>query len=316
MDKTMENTEYVLKTNNLTKIYKGVKVVNSVDMHVKKGDIYGFIGKNGAGKTTFMRMVAGLAAPSEGSIELFESNDLDFQRKRIGTLIENPGIYPGMNAKDNLEIVRRTYGVTDKKAVNEILNLVGLQDVGKKKVKNFSMGMKQRLGLAVALIRNPDFLILDEPINGLDPEGIRETRDLLLKLNKEKNITILISSHILGELSKIATRYGIIKNGVLVEEFGTTELEQKCQRCLKIEVDDVALASNILETTLTITNYDVPANGEIRIFERIDEVMEINKALTLGGVGIKKSYTAGKNLEDYFMDLLETEQNKGGNQNA
>jgi len=309
----MENTEYVLKTDNLTKMYNGVKVVNAVSMHVKKGDIYGFIGKNGAGKTTFMRMVAGLAAPLEGSIELFGSTDVDVQRKRIGTLIENPGIYPGMTAKDNLEIVRRSFGIADKNSVDDMLRLVGLSNVGKKKVKDFSMGMKQRLGLAIALIRNPDFLILDEPINGLDPEGIRETRDLLLKLNKEKHITILISSHILGELSKVATRYGIIKNGVLIEEFGTEELEERCKRCLKLEVSDTALAANILETKLAITDYDVPSAGEIRVFERIGEAIEINQALTLGGVGIKRSYTAGKSLEDYFMDILEAPQGKGGN---
>lgn len=309
----MENTEYVLKTDNLTKMYNGVKVVNAVNMHVKKGDIYGFIGKNGAGKTTFMRMVAGLAAPLEGSIELFGSVDADTQRKRIGTLIENPGIYPGMTAKDNLEIVRRCLGVTDKGIVDEMLKLVGLQYVGKKKVKDYSMGMKQRLGLAIALLRNPDFLILDEPINGLDPEGIRETRDLLLKLNRERHITILISSHILGELSKMATRYGIIKNGVLIEEFGADELEDRCKRCLKLEVDNTALAANILETKLAITEYDVPAAGEIRVFERIRDVVDINQALIEGGVGITKSYTAGKSLEDYFMDILEAPQIRGGN---
>ncbi len=308
-----DTLEYVLKTDNLTKMYNGVKVVNAVNMHVRKGDIYGFIGKNGAGKTTFMRMVAGLAAPLEGSIELFGSMDVDVQRKRIGTLIENPGIYPGMTAKDNLEIVRRSFGVTDKGIVDEMLRLVGLQYVGKKKVKDFSMGMKQRLGLAIALLRNPDFLILDEPINGLDPEGIRETRDLLLKLNKERHMTILISSHILGELSKMATRYGIIKNGVLIEEFGADELEDRCKKCLKLEVDNTALAANILETKLAITEYDVPAAGEIRIFERIGEVMDINKELTMGGVGIKRSYTAGKSLEDYFMNLLEAPQIRGGN---
>ncbi|MBO5227787.1 MAG: ATP-binding cassette domain-containing protein [Lachnospiraceae bacterium] len=309
----MENTEYVLKTDNLTKMYNGVKVVNAVNMHVKKGDIYGFIGKNGAGKTTFMRMVAGLAAPIEGSIELFGSTDVDVQRKRIGTLIENPGIYPNMTAKDNLEIVRRTFGVTDKGIVDEMLKLVGLQYVGKKKVKDFSMGMKQRLGLAIALLRNPDFLILDEPTSGLDPEGIRETRDLLLKLNKEKHMTILISSHILGELSKMATRYGIIKNGALIEEFGADELADRCKRCLKLEVDNTALATNILETKLAITEYDVPAAGEIRVFERIRDVVDINQALIEGGVGITKSYTAGKSLEDCFMDLLEAPQGKGGN---
>ena len=196
--------EYVLKTDKLTKVYGKNKVVNEVSMHVKKGDIYGFIGKNGAGKTTFMRMVSGLASPTEGSMELFGEKDLEVQRKRIGSLIESPGIYPNMTASDNLEVVRRILGITDRHIVEKILEFVGLESAGKKKVKNFSMGMKQRLGLAISLMRNPDFLVLDEPINGLDPSGIKEVRDLLLKLNEERQITILISSHILGELSKIA----------------------------------------------------------------------------------------------------------------
>ena len=170
--------EYILKTENLTKVYGKTKVVNAVSMHVKKGDIYGFIGKNGAGKTTFMRMITGMAAPTGGEIELFGKNDLEKQRKRIGSLIENPGIYPNMTARENLEVVRRSFGITDKNAVDEMLEFVGLGGTDKKKVKNFSMGMKQRLGIAISLFRNPDFLILDEPINGLDPAGIKEIRDL------------------------------------------------------------------------------------------------------------------------------------------
>lgn len=312
LDKDMkaETAEYVLRTENLTKTYGKNKVVNAVSMHVKKGDIYGFIGKNGAGKTTFMRMVSGLAAPTEGSIELFGSSDIEAQRKRIGTLIEDPGVYPNMTASENMEIVRRSLGITDKNAVNEMLDFVGLGNVGNKKVKNFSMGMKQRLGLAISLVRNPDFLVLDEPINGLDPSGIKEIRDLLLKLNKEKQITILISSHILGELSKVATRYGVIQNGVLIEEFGAEELEEKCKRCQKVVVDDVVLASNILEEKLAITNYDVLENKEIRIFERLDEAADINRALIMGGAALSESHLTGQDLEGYFMDLLDTPQKR------
>lgn len=302
--------EYVLKTQNLTKIYGKNKVVNAVNMHVKKGDIYGFIGKNGAGKTTFMRMVSGLAAPSDGSLELFESTEVETQRKRIGILIEDPGMYPNMTASQNMEIVRRNFGITDKNVVNEMLEFVGLGDVGNKKVKNFSMGMKQRLGIAISLVRNPDFLILDEPINGLDPSGIKEIRDLLLKLNKEKQITILISSHILGELSKLANRYGIIQNGVLIEEFDAEELEERCKRCQKIKVNDVSLASRILEEKLAITNYDVLENKEIRIFEKIDEAAVINRALMEGGAELYESYLAGQDLEGYFMDLLDAPQGR------
>lgn len=296
--------DYILKTENLTKVYGKNKVVNAVNMHVKKGDIYGFIGKNGAGKTTFMRMITGLAAPTGGEIELFGKKDLEKQRKRIGSLIENPGIYPNMTARENLEIVRRSFGITDKNAVEEMLQFVGLGGTDKKKVKNFSMGMKQRLGIAISLFRNPDFLILDEPINGLDPAGIKEIRDLLLKLNKERNITILISSHILGELSKVATRYGIIRDGSLIEEFAAEELNEKCRRCQKLSVDNTELAVTILEEKLHILEYDVPKDGELRIFEHLQESGRINKELILGGVEVKQSYLAGQDLEAYFMERL------------
>lgn len=302
--------DYVLTTDNVTKIYGKHRAVNRVSMHVEKEAIYGFIGKNGAGKTTFMRMVAGLAAANEGSITLFGSTELEKQRKRIGTLIENAGIYANMSAKDNLEIIKRNFGITEKNAVEEILKFVGLWESRKKKVKNFSMGMKQRLGLAIALFRNPDFLILDEPINGLDPEGIKEIRDLLLKLNHEKGITILISSHILGELSKIATHYGIIRDGELVDEFKAEDLQERCARCQKFLVDNENLAVNILEEKLGITNYDVPQENTIRVFEKLDMQEEMNRELILGGVNIRESYLAGQDLEGYFMELL------GGGSNA
>lgn len=300
----MEREEYVLKTEKLTKIYGKHAVVNEVSMHVKKGDIYGFIGKNGAGKTTFMKMVCGLATPASGSMELFGKTDLEVQRKRIGALIENPGVYPNMTAYENLDIVRRNFGIVDKKCVSKMLEFVGLSDAGTKKVKAFSMGMKQRLGIAISLLRNPDFLVLDEPINGLDPEGIKEIRDLLLKLNKERNVTILISSHILGELSKLATRYGIIRDGILIDEFDAESLTERCKRCLKIVVDDVGLASNILEESLGIYNYDVLENHIIRIFEKLEETAMVNHILVMGGVALTESYLAGQDLEGYFMDLL------------
>ncbi|MBQ7066065.1 MAG: ABC transporter ATP-binding protein [Lachnospiraceae bacterium] len=296
--------EYVLKTENITKVYGQHKVVNRVSMHVKKGAIYGFIGKNGAGKTTFMRMVAGLAAPTEGTMELFGSTELEKQRKRIGTLIENPGVYANMTARENLEVIRKNFGITEKQAVDDMLEFVGLSDTNKKKVKNFSMGMKQRLGIAISLFCNPDFLILDEPINGLDPEGIKEIRELLLKLNREKGITILISSHILGELSKIATHYGIIREGVLVEEFPASDLEDRCRRCHKLIVDNTELAANILENKLHINNFDVPKQGVIRVFDHFETMEQINREFILNGVNIKESYLSGQDLEGYFMELL------------
>lgn len=296
---------YVLRTEELTKTYGGRKAVNSVNVHVRKGDIYGLIGKNGAGKTTFMRMVAGLARPDAGKIELFGSADIERQRLHIGALIERPGLYRGMTAAENLEVVRRAYGITDKEAVAKILSLTGLEEAGKKKVGHFSTGMKQRLGIALALLGNPDFLILDEPINGLDPQGIRQIRELLLKLNREKDITIMISSHILGELSKIATAYGILRDGELVEEFSAEELTRRCRRCQRLKVDDTERAVHLLEEELYIREFDVPENHIIRIFEQLENVAEINRRLILAGIGIEENYLAGQDLESYFVDLVE-----------
>ena len=296
--------EYVLQTDALTKIYGHSKAVDAVSMHVKKGSIYGFIGRNGAGKTTFMRMAAGLAAPDAGSMTLFHSKDLEKQRIRIGTLIESPGIYPGMTAWENIEVLRRSLGITDRSRPDELLAVTGLSGTGNKKARNFSMGMKQRLGIAIALLRSPDFLILDEPINGLDPAGIKEVRDLLLQLNREKQMTILISSHILGELSKIATDYGIIRNGALIEEFDSKELQQRCRRCLKLSVDQPHQAAGILEQTLHIHNYDVLQPGVLRVFDSLENPDGINQALIENGIRLKESYLAGQDLEGYFMELL------------
>ena len=295
--------EYVLQTDGLTKRYGQVNVVDEVSMHVKKGSIYGFIGKNGAGKTTFMRMAAGLAAPTAGTMTLFGSRELERARMRIGTLIEESGAFKGMTARENLEVLRRSYGITEKDRVEEMLSLTGLLDTGKKKVKNFSMGMKQRLGIAISMMRSPDFLILDEPMNGLDPAGIREVRELLLKLNREKQITILISSHILDELSRIATHYGIIRDGRLIEEFGAADLEKRCRRCLKLVVDEPERAAAALEE-LSIQNYDIPEPGILRVFEGLEDTARINGALASKGISLKESYLAGQNLEGYFVELV------------
>ena len=217
----------ILRTNHVTKRYGSRPVVSDLSMTIHKGDIYGFTGKNGAGKTTLIRMITGLAAPSDGNMLLFGKPDLLEGRKKIGTVIESPAFYPGMTARENLTAQCRLQG-EDSAQVDEILALVGLDDTGKKKARNFSLGMRQRLAIAIALIGTPELLILDEPTNGLDPEGIKEIRELILKLNKEKDITVLISSHILGELSKFATRYGIIHQGRLIEEFTEDELWERC----------------------------------------------------------------------------------------
>ena len=225
--------KYVLRTRELTKSYNQTAVVNKVNISVAKGDIYGLIGKNGAGKTTLMKMVCGLAEPTYGEIDLFESGTVKEERKRIGCMIEQPVLYPDMTARDNLIYYNKLMGIKGNSNIDEILELVGLAGTQKKKTKQFSLGMKQRLSIAIALLGYPDLLILDEPINGLDPTGIIEIRELILRLNREQNITIVISSHILGELSKIATRYGVIETGNLVEEFSKEELEQRCKTCIK-----------------------------------------------------------------------------------
>ncbi|WP_243425779.1 MULTISPECIES: ABC transporter ATP-binding protein [Faecalicatena] len=229
--------QVILKTNHLTKRYGHRAVVENLSMTIHQGDIYGFIGKNGAGKTTLIRMVTGLAAPSDGSIQLFGSGSLLEGRRRIGTVIEAPAFYPGMTARENIIAFSRLQGLRDFSHVEELLELVGLDHTGKKKCRNFSLGMKQRLAIAIALIGDPKLLILDEPTNGLDPEGMKEVRDLILKLNQERGITVLVSSHILGELSKFATRYGIIHHGKLIEEFTEEDLWRRCARDGRQEID-------------------------------------------------------------------------------
>lgn len=229
--------QVILKTNHLTKRYGHRAVVENLSMTIHQGDIYGFIGKNGAGKTTLIRMVTGLAVPSDGSIQLFGSGSLLEGRSRIGTVIEAPAFYPGMTARENIIAFSRLQGLRDFSHVEELLELVGLDHTGKKKCRNFSLGMKQRLAIAIALIGDPKLLILDEPTNGLDPEGMKEVRDLILKLNQERGITVLVSSHILGELSKFATRYGIIHHGKLIEEFTEEDLWRRCARDGRQEID-------------------------------------------------------------------------------
>lgn len=296
--------EYVLKTTELTKVYQKKQAVSKVSMNIKRGDIYGFIGKNGAGKTTLIRLVLGLASPNHGDFELFESKNLLASRKKIGNVIETPSTYANMTAFQNLEAQRIMLGITDKSIVNKIIDIVGLNDAGKKKSKNFSLGMKQRLGIGLALLDEPEFLILDEPINGLDPTGIKDVRDLILKLNKEQGITILISSHILGELSKMATCYGIINNGILVDEFSSEELAKRCKQSLVIKVDDTNKAIELLKTDFNITNIELIDNNSIRIFEAFDKTGSINTALVKNDVAVSDMSVVGQDLEDYFMELM------------
>lgn len=297
----------VLKTYNITKKYGEQLAVDNVNMTIKKGDIYGVIGQNGAGKTTLIRLITGLIHKSGGEIELLganEENELNKARTMVGSLIESPSLYTNMTARENLEVSRLVRNIPGKKFIDEVLELVGLKDVEKKKVKNFSLGMRQRLGIANALMGNPKLLILDEPINGLDPMGIVEIRELLKKINKEKDMTILISSHILSELSELATTYGIISNGKLIEEITAKQLSEKCRQYIDLKVDDTARAVILLERELGISDYEVLEDSNIKVFSNLDNVGEVNSLLSRSGIIVESISVKGENLEEYFMNKV------------
>ncbi|MET3320312.1 UNVERIFIED_ORG: ABC-2 type transport system ATP-binding protein [Peribacillus simplex] len=299
--------EYVLKTNQLSKRYKNQFALNKVNLSIEKGSIYGFIGQNGAGKSTLTRLATGLAIPTSGTIELFgetSERNLIQARKRIGAMIEEPALYPHMTAAENLEAHRLLKGIPGKECIEKALTLVGLLDMGKKKAKNFSLGMKQRLGLAIALLGDPEFLILDEPINGLDPMGVVEIRELLKKLNSEKGITILISSHILSELHLLATHYGIIHKGELIEEMTLNELEEKCQQYLHIKVDNTEKAATIIETTLSTNDFEVMPDGGIRLFKYLNQPGIVSTTLVNEGLVIEQFMPMGQDLESYFTNRI------------
>lgn len=295
--------ENVVVINNLCKTYKDTKAVAHVNMTIKKGDIYGFIGRNGAGKSTTLKMIVGLIFPTSGQIKLFGESRNKFTDRRIGSLIENPGLYPNLSAYDNMELKAIALGLKDKEKIIELLNLVKLDYKSKKIVKKFSLGMKQRLAIALALLGNPDLLILDEPINGLDPEGIRQIREVIQYLNENKKMTIIISSHILGELSKIATRYGIIRDGQMIEEISAKELDQKCRDYLLLKVEQVEKAIPLLENDLGIYDYIVHENNEIRIYDNI-ESSKINLVLTKHNIKINQIYYQKQDLESYFLEKI------------
>lgn len=299
--------DVILKTYNITKKYGNQIAVNNVNMTIKKGEIYGFIGQNGAGKTTLIRLITGLIHKTNGDIELLgasSENELNKARTMVGSLIETPSFYNNMTARENLEVSRRIRNIPGNKCVDEVLELVGLKNIEKKKVKNFSLGMKQRLGIANAIMGNPRLLILDEPINGLDPMGIVEIRELLKKINKEKYMTILISSHILSELSELATTYGIISNGKLIEEITSQELKEKCRKYIDLKVDDTSRAVTILERKLGINDYQVLANKKIKVFSNLDNVGEVNSILSNSGIIVESIGVKGENLEEYFMNVI------------
>jgi len=300
--------EIVLKTNNITKKFSNKIAVKNFNMTIHKGDIYGLIGKNGSGKTTLARLITSLSYPDEGNIMLFgkeSKSELNFARRRIGCVIETPAFYPNLSAYQNLEYYRIQRGILDTEAISKALEIVNLRDVGKKKYKNFSMGMKQRLGLALALLNHPDFIILDEPINGLDPIGIVEMRKTIIKLNRNYNITFLIFSHILKELYLVATHFGIINDGELIKELNQEELNEECQKGLVVTVSDAAKAAVTLETVLGTTNFKVINQNKIKIYDYLDDMSEITLQFNKVGIRVSCIDEIGDNIEDYFLKQIE-----------
>lgn len=294
---------------NLSKSFKGKYAVHGLNMHVPEGSIYGFIGENGAGKSTTQKMICGLLLPTKGEITLYGKsvNDADV-RSRMGVLIENPGVYMGWTAKENLLMQAMNIGIENpKKNVDEALEIVGLGDTGKKKVREFSLGMKQRLGIAASFLGNPNILVLDEPINGLDPEGIREIRQTLLRLNQEYHITILISSHILGELSKIATHYGIIKNGSMAKEISAEDLSRECRDYMRIKVSHPEKVLPYLKQHIQMDSSEI-IDGEIHLLNAKDGTA-VNQCMFQNGDIASEISFHQLDLEEYFMNLMGGEKN-------
>ena len=297
--------EYVLEANGLCKRYRDFAALNGLDMHIPRGAIYGFVGRNGAGKTTLIRLICGLQEPTGGSFTLYGAKNTDERigrcRRRMGAVVETPSIYMDMTAEENLRQQYLVLGMPSTDGIPELLHLVGLDSTGKKKAKNFSLGMRQRLGIAVALAGNPDFLVLDEPVNGLDPQGIIEMRELILKLNREYGITVLISSHILDELSRLATHYGFIDGGRMVKEMSAGELEAHCRKCTRVEAD----SSRILARVLDGFGAEYRVVDDIRVDVFTDgPVTALAEAARKENCAIHSMKERDESLESFYMNLM------------
>lgn len=303
--------EYVLETNAISKRYRNFAALNGLSMRVPKGAIYGFIGRNGAGKTTLIRLICGLQEPTSGAFSLYGAKNTDPEtersRRRMGAVVETPSIYMDMTAEENIRQQYLVLGVPSAEGAEELLRLVGLGDTGKKKAKHFSLGMRQRLGIAVALAGNPDFLVLDEPTNGLDPLGIIEMRELLLRLNREHSITVLISSHILDELSRLATHYGFIDGGRMVREMSAGELEARCRKCMRIEVSDAAALARVLDGMQA--EYRILEENRADIYAEIPVTVLVS-ALERENCAVISLREQDESLESFYMNLI------GGGQHA
>lgn len=297
--------DYILSTNALSKQYKQFKALKGLSMHVPKGAIYGFVGKNGAGKTTLIRLICGLQEPTSGEFTLYGIKNSDKSitkaRRRMGAVVETPSIYLDMTAEDNLKEQYRILGLPSFEGISELLKLVGLENTGKKKARNFSLGMKQRLGIAIALAGDPDFLVLDEPTNGLDPQGIIEMRELILKLNRERQITVLISSHILDELSRLATHYGIIDEGHMIKEMSAEELEAACRKCIRVEVSDTKALTRVLDT-LNV-DYKILSENKADVFAKVN-ISQLTLALDKEGCEVIAVQEKDESLESYYVSLV------------
>ncbi len=303
--------EYVLETNALTKRYRKFTALNGLFMHVPKGSVYGFVGRNGAGKTTLIRLVCGLQEPTDGKFELYGAQsgtkEIYKARRRIGALVETPAIYRDMTAKENLKQQYRVLGLPSFDGIEELLALVGLSDSGKKKAGHFSLGMRQRLAIAIALCGDPDFLVLDEPMNGLDPQGIIEMRELILKLNREKQVTVLVSSHILDELSKVATHYGFIDKGSIIKEMSAEELEMRCRKCVRVEVSNIKTLSYVLDSKGF--EYKIIDNSKADIYADF-QVTKLVSALEKENCIVYSMKEQDESLESFYMNLLGGENHE------
>ncbi|WP_173386136.1 ABC transporter ATP-binding protein [Ruminococcus flavefaciens] len=295
----------VITMTNITKRFKKAEVVKNFSLDVKKGSITGLIGPNGAGKTTIMKILAGLMFQTSGELSFYGSrDDLDLNRRRMSFMIEAPIVDYNMTAYENLNYVRYVRGYPDKKRIDEVLDIVDLKDTGKKKALKFSLGMRQRLGIAMALLTKPEVLVLDEPVNGLDPEGIVEVRHILQKLSEDHGVTILISSHLLSELSELCTDFSIINKGQLVENLSLEELHDRCRSHIVLRTNNTEKTAAVLEDKLSIGSYKVLRSGDIEIYERLDAVERISKTVTDSGCIITKLYESGQSLEDYYLEKV------------
>ena len=303
--------EYVFSTNHLCKEYRHFKALNNLSMHVPKGAIYGLVGKNGAGKTTVIRLICGLQKPTSGNYTLYGTQNTDKRilevQRRIGAVVETPSIYLDMTAADNLKEQYRILGLPSFADIPELLKLVGLENTGKKKAKNFSLGMRQRLGIALALAGSPDMLMLDEPINGLDPQGIIEIRELILKLNRERQITVIISSHILDELSRLATHYGFIDNGTMLKEITAKEVETNCRKCTQVTVTETSVLAYVLD--IMNFEYDILSDTQANVYGDIP-ISVLVLALEKENCQVLSMHELDESLESYYINLIGGSHNE------